>query len=406
MVTSASSRWSRRRANEIANRTTTARLSARCVSPVRKAVVPRGMASRSRKPNTAATTAPRMPMPMSRNDPFTYTSASPDRCDTRSNTMLATHAPMGTVTRMGWNGWPYGPARGVTGRLAARSPPVGTVPSDRVLVSIGTPLTVPGHGDPARAGPQGLAVGDGRTPPQMANTLASPKPRLEWWWQRRSRSTTALAGTAQAAGSGASERQLGIGLRRPGENRRRGAGRLEVGGEEGEEQIARDPRHALRFDLRGRQHRRHRGVAPQRQERHVHEAQVGRTLHLHGVGGTAHPVDGPPAAEGDRLLGVERGGVGHDPRRHRVGARHGELGMAGQDLQRRPLEPDPPHFGPHRPVQVGRSQAARVVAAPLERGVAAEGVAEGPEATQVRSEERRVGKEWRARWALYSGEKW
>lgn len=36
-----------------------------------------------------------------------------------SNARLATQAPIGTVTRIGWNGWPYGPAsEALTGRFA------------------------------------------------------------------------------------------------------------------------------------------------------------------------------------------------------------------------------------------------------------------------------------------------
>ncbi len=42
-----------------------------------------------------------------------------------SKTRLATHAPIGTVTRIGWKGCPYGPvSSALTGRFACCCPSV------------------------------------------------------------------------------------------------------------------------------------------------------------------------------------------------------------------------------------------------------------------------------------------
>jgi hypothetical protein len=53
--------------------------------------------------------------------PLANTTGSSDQREARSKTKLATQAPIGTVTRTGWNGWPYGPASELTGSFAARS---------------------------------------------------------------------------------------------------------------------------------------------------------------------------------------------------------------------------------------------------------------------------------------------
>src|SRR3954447_2715754 len=98
---------------------TTARLSTRCTRPIVRALVPLGIASRSSNPNTAATSAPAMPMPISQYAPSTSGGDPPlFAWLAMSNTRLAIHAPIGRVTRIGWNGWPYGPAITVTGSLA------------------------------------------------------------------------------------------------------------------------------------------------------------------------------------------------------------------------------------------------------------------------------------------------
>jgi hypothetical protein len=96
-------------------------------SPVRKARVPVGMANRSSSPNIAAASAPRMPRPTSHRDPVAATAGCAPRREATSKTRLATQAPMGTVTRTGWSGCPYGPASRLTGRLAVCIP-VATLP--------------------------------------------------------------------------------------------------------------------------------------------------------------------------------------------------------------------------------------------------------------------------------------
>lgn len=55
---------------------------------------------------------------MSQYAPRANTSGSSPNAATRSNTRLATHVPIGIVTRIGWTGWPYEPAKNVRGRLA------------------------------------------------------------------------------------------------------------------------------------------------------------------------------------------------------------------------------------------------------------------------------------------------
>jgi hypothetical protein len=106
-------------------------------------------------------------------------------------------------------------------------------------------------------------------------------------------------------------------------------------------------------------------------------------LDLHGVAGTGVAVHRPPAVEGDRLLGVECGDVGGRPHRDRVGTGQGELGVLGQQLQYRPVQPGTSDPGPQGTVQVSRGPAAPVVAAPLEGRVAAEGMPEPAQAVQV-----------------------
>src|SRR5947209_19945932 len=79
-----------------------------------------GIPSRSIRPKMAAARAPTIPRPISQyaectraGDPWVFTR------EAMSNTRAAIQAPMGTVTRIGWNGWPYGPATTVTGSLAS-----------------------------------------------------------------------------------------------------------------------------------------------------------------------------------------------------------------------------------------------------------------------------------------------
>src|SRR5690606_19386783 len=93
-----------RTTNETTNAATTSRLIAMCSNPVRNAAVERGIATRSSRPNSAAANAPRMPSPMSQNDPLANTSGSPDHREARSNTNDPIQVPMGTVTRIGWDG--------------------------------------------------------------------------------------------------------------------------------------------------------------------------------------------------------------------------------------------------------------------------------------------------------------
>src|SRR5690349_18490402 len=90
-----------------------------CTSAVRKARVPAGIANRSRNPTSAASTAPTIPIPINHADPTTRATGSSSRCETTSKTRLAAQAPIGTVTRIGWNGCPYGPAStALTGSFA------------------------------------------------------------------------------------------------------------------------------------------------------------------------------------------------------------------------------------------------------------------------------------------------
>lgn len=92
-----------------------------CTRPVRKAGVPLGIATRSRKPTQAAASAPSTPMAISQADPWVRKPGRPTIREAMSKTRPATHAPIGTVTRIGWNGCPYGPASAaLTGCLACR----------------------------------------------------------------------------------------------------------------------------------------------------------------------------------------------------------------------------------------------------------------------------------------------
>src|SRR5438105_15327169 len=57
-----------------------------------------------------------------------------------SKTSAAIHAPMGTVTRIGWNGWPYGPAATVTGSLASSTRAATSDRARVVVVAMGEHL--------------------------------------------------------------------------------------------------------------------------------------------------------------------------------------------------------------------------------------------------------------------------
>ena len=70
---------------------------------MRNAGVPDGMAKKSSRPTLAAATAPTMPITISQTDACTRNAASAIR-DPMSKTKLATQAPIGIVTRIGWNG--------------------------------------------------------------------------------------------------------------------------------------------------------------------------------------------------------------------------------------------------------------------------------------------------------------
>jgi hypothetical protein len=127
-----------------------------------------------------------------------------------------------------------------------------------------------------------------------------------------------------------------------------------------------------------------RTLARYRQQPHVQEAQVARALDLDGVARASPLLHGPPATEADRLLGLIGGGVSRHPGRDRLGPGGSELGVLGQHLQHRPVQPDPPDLGPQGPVQVGRGPTAPVVAAPLQGGVATKGMPNPPSRSRSR----------------------
>src|SRR6266508_827245 len=77
------------------------------------------MVKKSSRPTLAATNAPTTPITISHSDPRTRKAASSTTYEPMSKPRLATQVPIGTVTRIGWNGCPYGPARAaLTGRFA------------------------------------------------------------------------------------------------------------------------------------------------------------------------------------------------------------------------------------------------------------------------------------------------
>jgi hypothetical protein len=96
----------RRSSSEPAKTATTVRFNAMCSRPVRNARGPVGMANRSRKPSMAAAAAPTRPTTISHQAPLAKTTGSPEKRDARSNTKLATQAPIGTVTSTGCSGCP------------------------------------------------------------------------------------------------------------------------------------------------------------------------------------------------------------------------------------------------------------------------------------------------------------
>src|SRR6266540_2175139 len=77
------------------------------------------MVKKSSRPTLAATNAPTTPITISHSDPRTRKAASSTTYEPMSKPRLATQVPIGTVTRIGWNGCPYGPASAaLTGRFA------------------------------------------------------------------------------------------------------------------------------------------------------------------------------------------------------------------------------------------------------------------------------------------------
>ena len=77
-----------------------------CVHAVRNAGVPGGITTRSRKPARPAATAPSTPAAISHSEPLARKAGWLATCEARSKPRLITHAPIGTVTRMGWYGCP------------------------------------------------------------------------------------------------------------------------------------------------------------------------------------------------------------------------------------------------------------------------------------------------------------
>src|SRR3954453_11551133 len=124
-----------RQINEATNAPTTVRFNTMCRSPVENAFVPRGIVNRSRRPKIAASNAPAMPTPTAQYAPRARPPGKSADRDPMSSTRLVTHAPIGTVTRIGWNGCPYGPAATLTGLFAANEllvRPAGSRTSDGV----------------------------------------------------------------------------------------------------------------------------------------------------------------------------------------------------------------------------------------------------------------------------------
>jgi len=83
-----------------------------------------------------------------------------------------------------------------------------------------------------------------------------------------------------------------------------------------------------------------------------------------------------PAAESDRLLRNEPVPVGCHPRGNGGFRGEFEFMVVGEDLQRWTVQTVGSDCAAQRAVQVRRRAASGVVAAPFERGVVAEGVAE------------------------------
>ena len=160
-----------------------------CVRPVRKAFVPRGITVRSSSPITAASSAPTMPMTISQWAPRANAAGSSPNAAMRSKTMLATQAPIGIVTRIGWKGCPYGPARTVRGRFARSR--VRDVDSAVMSASLRRrPAARRGPSRPYGRGP-GAATG-GRADPAPTTTGRSARVR------RPARSSSGVASQRSA----------------------------------------------------------------------------------------------------------------------------------------------------------------------------------------------------------------
>jgi uncharacterized protein (TIGR03083 family) len=106
-----SSTWSpARQAYPMRKSAATATFNAECASAILHGGVPRGIRSRSSRPNTAATPAPINPTPISHHAPSTSHGNSPGRVQVRmSKTSEDANAPAGNGTTNGWSGCPSGP---------------------------------------------------------------------------------------------------------------------------------------------------------------------------------------------------------------------------------------------------------------------------------------------------------
>jgi hypothetical protein len=113
-------------------------------------------------------------------------------------------------------------------------------------------------------------------------------------------------------------------------------------------------------------------------ERHIHKTHVSRAADLCGVARLRALLHRTPAAECERLFRLEPFNRWRGAALDRILSRYCELTVLGQHLQRRTVKPDPAHFTPECTIEVHRRPAPPVLAAPLQRSIAPEGVSKPP----------------------------
>jgi hypothetical protein len=118
---------------------------------------------------------------------------------------------------------------------------------------------------------------------------------------------------------------------------------------------------------------------------------VGRAADLCGLARLRALLHCTPAAECDRLFRLEPLNRWRGAALDGILSRYCELTVLGQHLQRRTVKPDPAYFTPQCTIEVDRRPAPPVLSAPLQRGIAPEGVSKRTEPPHIQATGQTLG---------------